>query len=360
MKTAFDAFYSVTKMTILLLSFLVVLPQHAFASGDKYIQDATVLIATDRSRGSGVVIRHNDDYFLYTCTHVLYGAREFRFTDIHGNRLQAVSLQLADDADVARVRLTNYSGAALRISTGRFVLGDAIRVYGDSQGISSMTIAIGTILSLSPTTFEISADIVSGNSGGPIVNMQNDVIGLSAFILYPRVTKDAEGTRFTRPRRFAELLSREISWTDAPLDTFTMQTSLLNYQSIVDDYSIMFKALDTRKGWTSRRAAAQMLRDRWLNNQHTSRFQYLVGYWAHTLTDYITMQQRGRISHTDHRYRITSRKLDERLERAMNHNINSLKDQRWLTPFLHNQARILYDYHVEVKSIFTELQSASM
>jgi serine protease Do len=144
--------------------------------------------------GSGVLI--SDDGKIFTAAHVVQTAESItvRFPD--GEMIPARVLYSAPRADLALVQLTRLPRDAQVAPVGdsdSVNVGDQVFVVGAPQGISN-TLTVGHISARRSENvlfgsleevelFQTDASINHGNSGGPMFNMQGEVIGIVSFII---------------------------------------------------------------------------------------------------------------------------------------------------------------------------------
>ena len=105
--------------------------------------------------------------------------------------------------DLAVIQLTgSHPSIAARIQTAKPELGQAIVALGyplsDVMG-NALTVSPGVVSSLSgiggdPSTFTVSANVQPGNSGGPILNMRGEVVGVAQAKLNEVALLKAAGT----------------------------------------------------------------------------------------------------------------------------------------------------------------------
>ncbi len=147
------------------------------------------------SEGTGMII--NTDGLILTNNHVINGARTIRVTlAATGTSYTATVLGYDASQDVALLRIK--SATALKpVAVGdssQVVLGTQVLAFGNAQGRGRPAVASGIINSLnktiSPTDestgatetlhnmLQTNADIVSGDSGGPLANAAGQVIGM--------------------------------------------------------------------------------------------------------------------------------------------------------------------------------------
>ena len=161
-----------------------------------------VIIATElgysggEAAGTGMVL--TSDGVILTNHHVVQGATEITVTDPStGTEYQAVFVGADSSEDVAVLRLVDASGlVAVDIDDdSNAAVGDAITAVGNASGGGVLVAAEGTITELesSVTTsssggsesqtldgmIEINADVVSGDSGGALLDEEGEVIGMN-------------------------------------------------------------------------------------------------------------------------------------------------------------------------------------
>lgn len=145
--------------------------------------------------GSGVLIGENSNYIL-TAAHVVNNASKIEVEFVDGTRVAAFNKRVDKTADVAIIELeravTHLSKAKLGDSD-EVRIGDDIFVIGNPLGLS-FSVSKGIISgkhaesneSMSGKALEFlqtDASINKGNSGGPMFNMQGEVVGVVSSIL---------------------------------------------------------------------------------------------------------------------------------------------------------------------------------
>lgn len=165
-------------------------------------QQGVVLIDTvlgyqsAEAAGSGVVL--TSDGLVLTNNHVVEGATEITVTiGTTGETYTAQVVGTDATADVAVLQLQGASGltTATLDSDGDLAVGDAITAVGNAQGGGVLLAADGTVTALdqSITTqaegvssgesltglIQVDADVVSGDSGGALLDDQGEVVGIT-------------------------------------------------------------------------------------------------------------------------------------------------------------------------------------
>lgn len=166
-------------------------------------QAGVVLISTvlgyqsAEAAGTGVVL--TSDGLVVTNNHVVAGATEITVTiGTTGESYTATVVGTDATADVAVLQLEGASGlttAALDDDQDAVATGDAVTAVGNAEGGGVLLAAAGTVTGLdeSITTqsegaaagesltglIEVDADVVSGDSGGPLLDDEGEVIGIT-------------------------------------------------------------------------------------------------------------------------------------------------------------------------------------
>lgn len=186
--------------TVLALLSLVVLTRQAAAQEDlpqliEKIRRAVVTViiydGADRVRGMGSGFFINEAGHLITNFHVLAQASRAE-VKTHDGRVYPVKMALAEDpqADLIRVVADLPPGEScpfLQISNQRARVGERVLVVGSPLGLDQ-TVTDGMVSGLRNIPrmgelLQISAPISPGSSGGPVVNLQGEVLGVAKGFL---------------------------------------------------------------------------------------------------------------------------------------------------------------------------------
>lgn len=146
---------------------------------------SVVTVRTDIAQGTGFLI--TDDGYIVTNAHVLSGGREVYVLDYNQNKLATEFIGYNADLDIALLKISgNYEylelGNSDDISVGEKVIaiGNPLGLqFSVSEGIISATNREG------PTGIEAyiqtDAALNPGNSGGPLIDKNGEVIGINNF-----------------------------------------------------------------------------------------------------------------------------------------------------------------------------------
>lgn len=170
----------------------------ATATESRGVALVDTVLGEGEAAGTGVVL--TSDGQVLTNYHVVEGSTSIRVTMPSSGsgtgRTYAATVVGADEAaDVALLQLQGASGlTAARIDDDTLAVGDDVTAVGNAGGTGSLTAADGevTALSSSITTqsegtvegerltqlIETTADVVPGDSGGPLLDAEGEVVGI--------------------------------------------------------------------------------------------------------------------------------------------------------------------------------------
>jgi len=149
--------------------------------------------ARGRSSGSGFVAMLDGKPYLFTNQHVILGTDTIRFKTADGQTLRPRSVELATTRDIARLLLAD--GTEGFEITGKMAIGAPIVVFGNSEGGGVATELYGKVTAVAAEVVEVSADFVAGNSGSPILNLDQEVIGIATYVRSYSDDEDGSKTR---------------------------------------------------------------------------------------------------------------------------------------------------------------------
>ena len=176
--------------------------------------------------GSAFLLKDTNGVWLISNSHVFSGSTNLTLINVEGTTIEvAVEIEIAKDRDIIRFKTDLPEGLQLSPACE---YEETIFAYGDSGGAGVLTKLEGKALALGPDRIEISANIIPGNSGGPVVNTSDQVVGVSSYLFIQRDLPDwiAEGTRFSDTRRMALRLN-DIEWVPVRFNEFYRQTLAL-------------------------------------------------------------------------------------------------------------------------------------
>lgn len=150
---------------------------------------------SSKSAGTGMIMTANGE--ILTNNHVIQGATSIQVTVVSTGQTYTASVVGTDAThDVAVLQLKNASGLTpvSFAKSATVKAGDSVHSTGNAEGTGSLVTAKGTVTATNQSItvqsesgsgteslsnlIEISADVVSGDSGGPLRNSNGDVIGI--------------------------------------------------------------------------------------------------------------------------------------------------------------------------------------
>lgn len=167
--------------------------------------------AMSRSLGTGVVIIDNGT--ILTNLHVVQGMRKVRVRFANGHESEAVVVNVQPENDLAVLKalsLPDDLQAATMRSTGDLRPGDQVVAIGNPFGIGP-SVSAGVVSGLkrefrSPEGDKTLSNLIQfdaaanpGNSGGPLVTMDGQVVGIVTAILNPSEQRTFIGIGFAVP-----------------------------------------------------------------------------------------------------------------------------------------------------------------
>ena len=198
--------------------------------------------------GSGVLI--SEDGKILTAAHVIQTADRLVVEFDHGEAIPAKVLSSNQMADVALLQLEwmpkNYTIAKIG-NSDNVKVGDQIIIVGAPYGISQ-SLTVGYISGrrreekttgdmMGMELFQTDASINHGNSGGPMFNMQGEIIGIVSHILSQSGGFEGIGFAVTANLASKILLEQPFFWTG--LDSFYLQDEMAAAFNLPQDAGLL-------------------------------------------------------------------------------------------------------------------------
>ena len=174
------------------------------------------------SMGSGVII--SEDGYILTNNHVISEGREYFAELANGTVLQAQLISADSFSDLAVLKVEGEVPAVAKLGNSDLLkAGETAIAIGSPLGNFKNTVTVGVISAtgrflesasgyLMENLIQTDTAINQGNSGGPLVNLAGEVIGINVMIVrgssYSSAT--AEGLGFAIPSNTARLISDQI------------------------------------------------------------------------------------------------------------------------------------------------------
>lgn len=168
-----------------------------------------VTITTIDGSGSGFFASVSNRICILTCRHVVENQPFLEVKDIYGTVYPVRGGRMSEERDIAVLDCEKEEGdgpAPLPLLTNaRSLWVDMpLACYGDSEGRGVIVKSEGKMLGIGPESIETDAEIVLGNSGGPIVSQESgEVVAIASFLTKSQMDRWNMGTRFAgTARRF--------------------------------------------------------------------------------------------------------------------------------------------------------------
>ncbi len=146
-----------------------------------------------RGLGSGVIINAKKGYIV-TNNHVIHNADEIMITLKDGRQIKAKKLGSDADSDIALLQIDAKNLTEIKIAdSDKLRVGDFAVAIGSPFGLGQ-TVTSGIVSALGRSGLDIEnyedfiqtdAAINSGNSGGALVNLRGELIGINTAIIGP-------------------------------------------------------------------------------------------------------------------------------------------------------------------------------
>ncbi|MBN1764159.1 MAG: trypsin-like peptidase domain-containing protein [Sedimentisphaerales bacterium] len=173
--------------------------------------------------GSGCIIDKRG--YLITNNHVVEDSESIEVVFADGRRYESLETYLDPDTDLAIIRI-DPQGQDLPVAqfgdSDQCQVGDFVLAIGSPFGIRlNQTVTAGIISYKGRQThilgdwgyedfIQTDADINEGNSGGPLINLYGEVIGINSNIFTPNLSRTSVGYGFAIPSNIAKFVSERL------------------------------------------------------------------------------------------------------------------------------------------------------
>jgi S1-C subfamily serine protease len=169
-------------------------PPQIFKNVEGSVVSISVTLPSGGAQGSGFVFDNKGD--IVTNNHVVDGATSIDVTFLNGDTVTATLVGKDAYADLAVIRVDTSSRQLTPIPLGdsdKLQVGDQILAIGNPFGLSG-SMSEGIVSQLGRETqgtggyllidlIQIDAVVDPGNSGGPLLNMRGEVVGVNTLIM---------------------------------------------------------------------------------------------------------------------------------------------------------------------------------
>jgi serine protease Do len=164
-------------------------------------------IVPPAGKGSGVIIR--PDGLVLTNYHVISGARSIKVTLVDGRQFNAKVVGSDPQSDIALLRIKGENFPYLQLGNSSSLrVGDWVIAIGNPFGLSN-TATVGIVSAIRKGPFRVEGKILAahtliqtdaainkGNSGGALVNLAGELVGICTAILTPPMEEGNVGIGF--------------------------------------------------------------------------------------------------------------------------------------------------------------------
>lgn len=171
-----------------------------------------------RSLGSGVIIDAKEGYIV-TNAHVVSGADEIIVTLNDGREFTAKSVGSDEQSDIALIQIEGENLSEISIAdSDKLRVGDFVVAIGNPFGLSA-TVTSGIVSALGRTGInrggledfiQTDAAINRGNSGGALINLNGELVGINAAIFSTEQNGGNVGIGFAIPSKMMENLVNQM------------------------------------------------------------------------------------------------------------------------------------------------------
>lgn len=176
--------------------------------------------------GTGFLLYIDGQLYCYTNQHVALNMGKLSVSLIDGSSLPVGAVEIAESRDLARFKVLTEQPGLVAIAAP--VLDEAVNVLGNSLGAGRVTIISGKVTGLNESGIETSAKFVSGNSGSPILNKDDAVIGVATLIeQFPNHEMIVKGSIFEDGRRVGVRMDTEDEWIEVDMALFLNRNRLI-------------------------------------------------------------------------------------------------------------------------------------
>ncbi len=176
----------------------------------------TVLNQGVRGGGSGSGFLISEDGYVVTNNHVVEGSRNLAVIFAKGGRTQATLVGTAPEFDLAVLRVDGPVPAVAQWGdSGELPLGANVIAIGSALGEYQNSVTAGILSGFNRQLgglgglLQTDAAINSGNSGGPLINLGGQIIGINTMVVRGGFS-EAEGLGFAIPSNIARNVVRNL------------------------------------------------------------------------------------------------------------------------------------------------------
>lgn len=172
-----------------------------------------------RGSGSGVIV--NQDGYIITNNHVVEGEQSLSVIFADGSRADATLVGTDPLMDVAVIKVDVPVPGVIPLGDSSLLQpGETVIAIGSPLGDFRNTVTVGVVSAVNRTVggdapeglIQTDAAINSGNSGGPLINLRGEVVGINTLVVRGSDTSSApaEGLGFSVPSNIVRRVSEQL------------------------------------------------------------------------------------------------------------------------------------------------------
>jgi len=195
-----------------------------------FLADVTpriVIIEGNVGNGTGFLCVSEGQVWVYTAAHVLSGNSTVSVRDSKGRVYRDFEfIECAEGVDLVRLKPKDKGLEGIEIVSQQDApeTGDLIVAVGNSLGAGSLSGEPGRILSIQENMWEVDAEIIPGNSGGPILSLDSGkVVGIVTHLIIAKPKNQEKPTQQIQVKRFAARLDKKWEWRKMPISRFVKE-----------------------------------------------------------------------------------------------------------------------------------------
>ena len=226
-------------------------------SSDESSLKAVATVSTSMANGSGFIAKHGKSIYFYTNFHVIDGASKLNAVLTGGQVLPLPDeIEIADEAeayDLVRFRIASPKDVpALEVlgEEEEIKAGEKILALGNSGGAGVVPFLQGYIKAFGPYAIEVDAEVIRGNSGGPVIRDGTmTVLGVVTMAVQGQGDFVSQGTRFDSVRRICLRPDKIKKWRSTTLSRLVQEPNIIA-QIALDNavLNVLVRARFARKG----------------------------------------------------------------------------------------------------------------
>jgi S1-C subfamily serine protease len=179
------------------------------------VKPAVIRIAAGMGSGSGVII--DEAGYALTNNHVVQGARSLTVTFDNGGTARATLVGTYPASDLAVIKIDGPVPAYATLGdSNKLKVGERVIAIGSPLGRYTNTVTTGIVSAKNRSLggfnnlIQTDAPINSGNSGGALVNLAGEVIGINSMVDRSGMGDGAQGLGFAQPSAIAKVVARQL------------------------------------------------------------------------------------------------------------------------------------------------------